>query len=47
MSYDITYMWNLKKGKQCINLQNRSRLTQKTNMVANEKGLGEGYNKSM
>ena len=42
ISYDITYMWNLKKGYKCTYLQNSNRLqTLKTNLWL-PKGTGGG-----
>ena len=42
--YDITYMWNLKKGYKWTNLQNRNRLTDTENKLMVTKGerLAEG-----
>ena len=43
-SYDITYMWNLKKGYERTYLQSRNRLKNFENklMVTREDGLGKG-----
>ena len=44
ISYDITYMWNLKKGYKWTYLQNRNRLTDSENKLKVTKGerWGEG-----
>ena len=42
ISYDITYMWNLKKRYKWTYLQNRNRLTDKENKVTVIKGDGGG-----
>ena len=44
MSYDITYMWNLKIWYKWTNLQNRNRLTDIENKLMVTKGerVGEG-----
>ena len=45
VSYDITYMWDLKKWYKWTNLQNRNRLTDIENklmVTKGEKGVGEG-----
>ena len=38
--YDITYMWNLKKGYKWTYLQNRSRVTDVENKLMLTKGMG-------
>ena len=44
ISYDIAYMWNLKKGYKWTYFQNRNRLTALENefMVTRGEGWGEG-----
>ena len=44
ISYDIAYMWNLKKWHKCTYLQNRNRLTNIENkfMVTKGEVVGEG-----
>ena len=45
MSYDITYMWNLKKLYKWIYLQNRNRLTDTENKLMVTKGESGGRDK--
>ena len=42
MSYDITYMWNLKKWYKWTYLQNRNRLTDIANKLMVTKGESGG-----
>ena len=42
ISYDITYMWNLKKWYKWTYLQNRNRLTDIENKLMVTKGEGGG-----
>ena len=42
ISYDIAYMWNLKKGYKWTYLQNRNRLTDIENKLTVTKGDGGG-----
>ena len=45
ISYDITYMWNLKKGYEWTSLQNRNRVTDVENKLTVTKGeKGGGIN---
>ena len=43
--YDITYMWNLKKGYKWTYLQNRNRVTDVENKLMVTKGKGCGRDK--
>ena len=45
MSYDITYMWNLKKLYKWIYLQNRNRVTDVENKLMVTKGESGGKDK--
>ena len=42
ISYDITYMWDLKKGYKWTYLQNRNRVTDVENKLIVTKGEGGG-----
>ena len=42
ISYDITYMWNLKNGYKWTYLQNRKRLTDFENKHGYQRGKVEG-----
>ena len=45
ISYDITLMWNLKKGYKWTHLQNRNRLTDLENQfMVTKSNMGEGIN---
>ena len=46
ISYDIAYMWNLKKWYKCTYLQIRNRLTDiKNKLMVTKKGNGGGRGK--
>ena len=45
ISYDITYMWNLKKGYKWTYLQNRNRVTDVENKLMATRGWVEGQEK--
>ena len=45
ISYDITYMWNLKKWYKWTYLQNRNRVTDVENKLMDIGGEGEGRDK--